>query len=723
MPVDELNELFSDGEYIYVVHAGSEEIKGDVFNPAMTVGSDELVYEGNTKNINRMYSDKYIAEYENNRSTLRTINHIIEQLKNGEMIDDQMSPRTPDDDDKGSQLPTISSVLFDVATREGPYLNFPSTMRQGKPWPDPADLEKIGITREELIDYLEKVGVPLIQKKIDSKQQIVDQLRADDGQFTSSYEIPTVVQGARLHGYGGRYGEGYDPNAPKGKGESFDIGNRQERQGIHIARVKIGTDADRLSGGQTIHANQAKEVHMVGEHEVVASLTTPTWIRFAISQDEKDRFGEDFFKAWMEKAVNADKEKRRVKATIPDEQLPEKVDATPETIEVTETPKTSEPPAPRVVNGVTQRETRLPQGIVPVDDFSEAVEKGLPWSPLLAQSYPPEIQEAIDKFYEMTDREKLANIGFTEQALDPEKRAYDKEELIKIGNEIYQYFSSVGVPTDGRERDLGWTYDGSFLDIIINADKGGSQYSPAFLMTTALIQRANSDIRAQMQIESGRVSLEGIMEIAENFNHDRVMTVVPVSAIDAVLGTRRIMSQFEVGESMGYLAPGFRSTLEADQYGYPPNMQPSSRPIYGVSVPERMTAQDFRWSESTYGELKFIMKNEVQSRTTYTMGDSANADARPAPIGTVALTSPYDSGKIHAEAQIHGSVSLDDVLEVVVREDAIDPSIMQELRKKVEAAGLIFTIIQMASNDYSSFVDLKVDGAVATIIKAPESIV
>jgi len=381
----------------------------------------------------------------------------------------------------------------------------------------------------------------------------------------------------------------------------------------------------------------------------------------------------------------------------------------------TEAPGAQEPRAPRVVNGVTQRETRLPQGIEPVDDFSEAIEKGLPWSPLLAQNYPPEIQRAIDRIYEITDRKKLPFVNTTAEAADPEKRAYAKEDMIDIGNQIYQHFASMGVPTEGAENSTGWSYDGAFGSSILEADDLGKAHSPAFIMTTALIDRAISDVQAHEAIESGRVSLESIMQLSADFNHDRVMTVVPLSAVDSILASRRIMSQFEVGESRGYLAPGYRSLAEANQYGYPPNMRPSSRPIYGVSVPERMNATDFRWSEM-YGELKFVLKNDVQSRTTYTLGDSLNSAARPAPIGVVAPTSLYDSGPVHAEAQMHGGVSLDDVSEVIVREDSMSPDVLNDLRAKIEAAGIKFTVIQLTNYDNDSFIELKVDGATVDIV-------
>ena len=389
----------------------------------------------------------------------------------------------------------------------------------------------------------------------------------------------------------------------------------------------------------------------------------------------------------------------------------EEISKAPEAPAAAETPK---PPAPRVVNGVAQRDVRLPQGLDPVDDLSEAMEKGAPWSPLLPQSYSPEVQAAVDSIYEMVDRERLPFVWTAQQGLDPETRAFDKEELTRVANTIYNSLASMGVSTDGIDSGEGWSYEETFLTKILNADETGKSYSPALLMTTAIIQRTISDIKAQSDFDSGLKSVEKLTQVSADYKHDRVMTVVPLSAIDSVLGTRRIMSQFEVGTSMGYLAYGFRSVLEASQFGYPPSMRPASRPIYGVSVPEKMGLADFKWSEN-YGELKFVMKDEVQGRTTYTIGDSANEVARPAPIGVVAPTSMYESSIVHAEAQMHGSISLDDVAEVIVRLDAISPEDMQMLRSKLQAAGIKLTIVDLSSSDYDLFIELKKDGA--TVVK------
>lgn len=326
MSDEELSKIFSDEEYTYVVHAGSEEIEGDIFDPSKSVGNEGLGEEGNTRRINKRMSDRYMRKYEKDRSTAISLEYIIETLKNGDMIENPTSLRDPEVGEQGA-VQGLDGVLFDIGTVGGPYLGvFSRSIRNNEPFPSQKDLDKRGITREELIEYLENVGLPLINEQIKSRQQVAEQLRKDDGQLISAYEISDVIQGVSLDGYGGRYGAEYDPSKPKARGESFDISSRYDRQGIHIARVRIGIDADRMSANP--NSGQAKggdpqdlEIHMVGQHEVVASISTPTWAKFAGSQDEKLKVGQDFFMAWMEETVNRDKKSRSGLASSSDRDM------------------------------------------------------------------------------------------------------------------------------------------------------------------------------------------------------------------------------------------------------------------------------------------------------------------------------------------------------------------------------------------------------------------
>ena len=312
---DKLQEMFTDGEYTYVVHAGSEEISGGVLDPSKSIGDENRFYEGNTRQINRDYAQRYITEHKTNKSSVKTLEDVIEKLKNGQLIENPSRPRAQSEDD--GALLGVSGILFEIATKGGPSFYKEKGSKGDKPWPSQEDLDAMGLDMNGLTEYLENTGLPILKQRVKEREKVVSQLEKDDMQFTSAYSAADVISspgGQMLKGYGGRYGEGYDPSKVGGRGASFDIATRYPRQGIHIVRVKLGEDADRLSPGQAIHKNQSKEVHMVGRHEVVASLSTPTWIRYAATQNQDDLVGEDLFKGWIADVVEKDKAARAAEA-------------------------------------------------------------------------------------------------------------------------------------------------------------------------------------------------------------------------------------------------------------------------------------------------------------------------------------------------------------------------------------------------------------------------
>lgn len=680
----------TDDSVRYLAHMGAPELVDGALDPSRTIELPGKV-QGNTQNANRMMSRDLIRIDRDNATHLERLQSAQEEFSRTGKISGELSRFTYDssrgiDPVTGQYYPRSSSEVSEKLASS-------ISEAQGK---ERQYRTLLGLSGGEEGRFISTAPV--------SYQFNLGYF----GQNVSSSLKSTDEAGSVLESTGGR-GTAYllrgtDLNSSSLLGvEDYEFGLAGRNVPIAGLSSRAATYGDRTAIEGLRGLRYADEIY-------------PAW---ALEQLEKDSakvasgeiplkqvYGEETSKLLGISDGATDAKETATEAEIG------KAPETPEAPAAAETPK---PPAPRVVNGVAQRDARLPQGLDPVDDLSEAMEKGAPWSPLLPQSYSPEVQAAVDSIYEMVDREKLPFIWSVEQGLDPETRAFDKEELTRVANTIYNSLASMGVSTDGIDSGEGWSYGDTFLANILKADKTGNSYSPALLMTTAIIQRTLSDIRAQADFDSGRKSVEKLTQVSADYKHDRVMTVVPLSAIDSVLGTRRIMSQFEVGASMGYLAYGFRSVLEASQFGYPPSMRPASRPIYGVSAPEKMDVGDFMWSEQ-YGELKFVMKDEVQGRTTYTIGDSANEIARPAPIGVVAPTSMYEASEIHAEAQMHGSISLDDVAEVIVRLDAISPEDMQMLRSKLQAAGIKLTVVDLSSSSgYDLFIELKKDGA--TVIK------
>ncbi|EIV92768.1 hypothetical protein [Frankia sp. QA3] len=168
------------------------------------------------------------------------------------------------------------------------------------------------------------------------------------------------------------------------------------------------------------------------------------------------------------------------------------------------------------------------------------------------------------------------------------------------------------------------------------------------------------------------------------------------------LAAGRYRTQFEPGIETGYDSRASRRTREEQWFGYPPDLDPTRRPVYGyldIGGPRSVGVYDFeapldlRDDLSGYGTVQIILKRDVAKRSTALVGDSLGSVGfgRPTPLtaptwesfsprleggwsagGTAGTFDERDyiSSRFRAESyietQIHGGVTIDDIQEVVL---------------------------------------------------------
>lgn len=197
----------------------------------------------------------------------------------------------------------------------------------------------------------------------------------------------------------------------------------------------------------------------------------------------------------------------------------------------------------------------------------------------------------------------------------------------------------------------------------------------------------------EREIEEGFRKLIADKELAIQF---------PSNVMDLFLQDPRFKTQFETNSSGGALNHDYRANAEFYGLGAPLSLNPKDRPIYGyVNV-----APIARKQVSQYGDLTFILKNEVRDRATVTMDDSLyNFD-----VGQVAgtpinnpnkaswdgqLTSLYQYNKTgdlshiyeeipYVEVQIQGQVTIADVRGIIDDKGRLTA----EQRKRLEELGV-----------------------------------
>lgn len=177
-----------------------------------------------------------------------------------------------------------------------------------------------------------------------------------------------------------------------------------------------------------------------------------------------------------------------------------------------------------------------------------------------------------------------------------------------------------------------------------------------------------------------------------------------------VLDGGRLASQFETRTSGGLYDPAIRAMGEWAAFGIHPSVPPALRPIYGFAFTPGRADQR---SVAQYGCVRLVLRDEVVTRSTVTIGDSLNWHARPvamrgfvgerAASDACARRGRADWGRIlveqgltryqdlcYVEAQVHGGVRTEDVdaIEVAQAPQSLPANTADRLQRAADSRDL-----------------------------------
>lgn len=165
---------------------------------------------------------------------------------------------------------------------------------------------------------------------------------------------------------------------------------------------------------------------------------------------------------------------------------------------------------------------------------------------------------------------------------------------------------------------------------------------------------------------------------------------IPSGVISKILDDGRFKSQFETNTSHGSLAPDMRAKAETNMFGYPKNLPPAERPVYGYLSP----SGDDHNGPKHYGDIKAVFKDELKSRATFTYADSLGPGIGKQEVAPSLVSDPkwYSAGQYnwhesnlknirpYPEVQYHGGVSIDDIDYVLLPQPM--PTVETQLKQK-----------------------------------------
>ena len=175
-----------------------------------------------------------------------------------------------------------------------------------------------------------------------------------------------------------------------------------------------------------------------------------------------------------------------------------------------------------------------------------------------------------------------------------------------------------------------------------------------------------------------------------------VSVFVDEEVVENILDDGKVKNIFELEDlPKGEEYNEHRIVYENVAFGYDQTFPIENRPISGTVLPEANNKEAFYSFGEQYGSAQIVLKDNVKSRSTFTIGDSLDMVQRPTKLGgefpRTSGTAWYAqaAGKYNSrsqvmyddvdwwkynyiESQVHGGIKLDDIEKIIFHSPMID---------------------------------------------------
>lgn len=175
-----------------------------------------------------------------------------------------------------------------------------------------------------------------------------------------------------------------------------------------------------------------------------------------------------------------------------------------------------------------------------------------------------------------------------------------------------------------------------------------------------------------------------------------VSVMMPEQVIESLLDDGKMKTIFDMPDAKGEDYLDHRLIYERAAFGYEGTFPNESRPVSGTILPTAENQEAFYAFGENFGSAQVVLKDEVKSRTTYTLGDSLDKFQKPnsgtgkvprtMDLITTAQRAAYSRknentnmfdtlrfwNEDYIEAQVHGGVKLKDIAKIIFHSPMID---------------------------------------------------
>lgn len=215
---------------------------------------------------------------------------------------------------------------------------------------------------------------------------------------------------------------------------------------------------------------------------------------------------------------------------------------------------------------------------------------------------------------------------------------------------------------------------------------------------TSLDPRVITGSQLKLEIRSSpldeRFASKGAFEALDKqanelMKNNPVSVMTEESVLQNILDEGKVKSIYDLPEGVkGRQYLEYRTAYENHAFGYDNNTPIEIRPISGITYPSEINDQLIDNFGTNYGSVQLVLKDDVKSRTTFTIGDSLDRWQEPTPIGgklprTMDLLNKAEKASVfelnnnnflqgrgfwdssYVETQVHGGIKLADIDKIV----------------------------------------------------------
>lgn len=323
-------------------------------------------------------------------------------------------------------------------------------------------------------------------------------------------------------------------------------------------------------------------------------------------------------------------------------------------------------------------------------DLAEAITTGRPYAPLMEENFPADL--AADIQWALPWFEGLGNPS-GDGHIDEDQRKF-----ADIKSRLAEYYKQQ-LDTSGLSPELKNAIDGQtnqwYSEVLNDATiRGGfTAFSRRDELAQTMAWQFFESKRRNLA-EGAHLNSPSDLKTLVSSPDMRLTVAADSHLVNRIITHGEIRNQFATRTSSGAKNYDVRAAHEAVAYGVHPLTLPQHRPIYGLVHPLGVQSTH-AISASQYGDVQFVLKPSVVSRSTFTVGDSLSTgrgfSSATNPTRTLrGWNTPEETlNRIrtgqkqgYTEAQIHGGLKLSDISHVVINHGTVlDPKVVKRLEK------------------------------------------